>query len=157
MEAKKIFDILSGKFGGSIQQLQESTFPPSVVVGSDAIVEVCDFLKKAEGLDFLSLVCLSGVDLKEQGRMTVVYHLGSMKHGHMIAIKVELDRSSPHVRTVEKVWPVANWYEREAYDMFGIVFDGHSDLRRILMPEDWEGHPMRKDYVYPKRYHTWDV
>jgi len=70
---------------------------------------------------------------------------------------VEVDRNEPHVPTVEGVWATANWYEREAYDLFGIIFDGHSDLRRILMPDDWEGYPMRKDYVYPKKYHTWDV
>ncbi len=157
MEAKKIYEILSGRFGSAIQQFQENTLPPSIVVGHQAIVEVCDFLKKAEELEFLSLICLSAVDMQEKGKMAVVYHLGSMRQRHTIVLKVELDRGSPHVRTVGTVWPVAAWYEREAYDLLGVVFDGHPDLRRILMPEDWEGYPLRKDYVYPKRYHTWDV
>ncbi len=157
MEPKKIYDVLSEKFSGRILQYVESTFPPSVVVDPAAIVEVCVFLKTAPEMDFTSFLCLSGVDLKEQGKMAVVYHLASMKQNHTMALKVELDRNNPHVRTVEQVWPGANWFEREAFDLLGIVFDGHSDLRRILMPEDWEGHPLRKDYVYPKQYHTWDV
>ncbi len=157
MDPKKIYEILSEKFSGKIKQFMDNTFPPSVIVEPDAIVDVCRFLKMEDDMDFKSLMCLSGVDLKDQGKMTVVYHLNSMKHKHKITIKVELDRNNPHVQTVELVWPGANFYEREAYDLFGIVFDGHSDLRRILMPEDWEGHPMRKDYVYPKQYHTWDV
>ncbi len=157
MEPKKIYGILSEKFSGKMKQLQENTFPASIFVEADAVVDVCRFLKKEDGLEFLSLICLSGVDLKEQNKMAVVYHLGSMKHKHTISIKAELDRSNPHIPTVESVWPVADWYEREVYDLFGVIFDGHSDLRRILMPEDWEGYPMRKDYVYPKRYHTWDV
>ncbi len=157
MEPKKIYAILSEKFSGKIKQFAENTFPPSVLVEPDAIADVCRFLKMEDDMDFKSLMCLSGVDLKDQGKMAVVYHLNSMKHKHKITVKVELDRNNPHVQTVELVWPGANFYEREAYDLFGIVFDGHSDLRRILMPEDWEGHPMRKDYVYPKRYHTWDV
>jgi NADH-quinone oxidoreductase subunit C len=157
MEPKKIYEILSEKFSGKIKQFAENTFPPSLLVEPDAIADVCRFLKMEDDMDFKSLMCLSGVDLKDQGKMAVVYHLNSMKHKHKITVKVELDRNNPHVQTVELVWPGANFYEREAYDLFGIVFDGHSDLRRILMPEDWEGHPMRKDYVYPKRYHTWDV
>ena len=157
MEPNKIYGILSEKFGGKIKQFVESTLPPSVLVETDAITDVCRFLKEEDGMDFTSLMCLSGVDLKDQGKMAVVYHLHSMKQKHKITIKVELDRNNPHVQTVEQIWPGANWYEREAYDLLGIVFDGHSDLRRILLPEDWEGHPLRKDYVYPKRYHTWDV
>ena len=157
MEPNKIYGILSEKFGGKIKQFVESTLPPSVFVETGAITDVCRFLKEEDGLDFTSLMCLSGVDLKDQGKMAVVYHLHSMKQKHKITIKVELDRNNPHVQTVEQIWPGANWYEREAYDLLGIVFDGHSDLRRILLPEDWEGHPLRKDYVYPKRYHTWDV
>ncbi|MGB9735170.1 MAG: NADH-quinone oxidoreductase subunit C [bacterium] len=157
MESKKIYEILSEKFTGKIKQFIETTFPRTIIVEADAIVDICSFLKKEDDLDFKSLLCLSGVDLKEQGKMAVVYHLYSMRHKHKIAIKVEVDRNNPHLPTVEGVWRGANWYEREAYDLFGIIFDGHSDLRRILMPDDWEGYPMRKDYVYPKRYHTWDV
>lgn len=157
MEPKKIYEVLLEKFGSKIKQFVEATFPPTIIVESDTIFEVLSFLKTNNELNFSSLLCLSGVDLKEQNKMAVVYHLYSMRHKHKIAIKVELDRNNPHLPTVEKVWRGANWYEREAYDLFGIMFDGHSDLRRILMPDDWEGYPMRKDYVFPKQYHTWDV
>jgi len=77
--------------------------------------------------------------------MEVVYHLFSYGHRHTFVLKVHLDREQPRVPTVEGVWGVANWHEREAYDLFGIVFEGHSDLRRILLPDDWVGWPLRKD------------
>lgn len=157
MDAKQIYQALSGKFKDSIKQFQENTQPPTVTVDAGAVVEVCRFLKLEPGLEFTSLISLSGVDMKDQSKLLVVYHLGSITQKHILAVKAELDRNDPRIATVEKVWAGANWYEREAYDLFGIVFDGHSDLRRILLPDDWEGHPMRKDYVYPKRYHTWDV
>jgi NADH-quinone oxidoreductase subunit C len=79
-------------------------------------------------------------------RFHVVYHLYSMPHNLILRLRVPLNGNAPHVDTMEKVFPNANWKEREIWDMFGIVFDGHSDLRRILMPADWQGHPLRKDY-----------
>ena len=87
---------------------------------------------------------LAGVDYKD--RIEVVYVLYSMTHKHRYTLKCRLPRENPRISTVESVWSVANWHEREAYDMFGIVFEGHSDLRRILCPDDWEGYPLRKDY-----------
>lgn len=157
MDGEQVYKILSEKFGNNIKQFQANTLPQSIIVETKAVVEVCGFLKQEKGLEFTSMISLSGVDLKDQGKLMVVYHLGSMQHKHKIALKVELDRNNPHLPTVEKVWKGANWYEREAYDLYGIIFDNHPDLRRILLPDDWEGYPMRRDYVYPKRYHTWDV
>jgi len=81
-----------------------------------------------------------------------VYVLYSMKHRHRYTLKCPISRETPSVPSVESVWGVANWHEREAYDMFGIVFEGHSDLTRILCPDDWEGYPLRKDYEFPKSY-----
>ena len=89
--------------------------------------------------------------------MEVVYHLLSYTHGHTFALKVHLPREEARVATVESVWRVANWHEREAYDMFGIAFTGHSDLRRILLPDDWIGHPLRKDWVDPDFYNGMHV
>ena len=83
--------------------------------------------------------------------------LYSMKHHHRYTLKCRLPRENPAVHTVESVWGVANWHEREAFDMFGIVFEGHSDLRRILCPDDWEGYPLRKDYKFPKSYRDMPV
>ena len=96
-------------------------------------------------------MCLSGVDYKD--KFAVAYHLHSMKHRHAIGMKAFLPRETPSLPTVDDVWPAANFQEREAFDLFGIVFEGSKDLRRILLPEDWEGHPLRKDYKYPDFYH----
>jgi NADH-quinone oxidoreductase subunit C len=85
--------------------------------------------------------------------MCVVYDLWSFELRHSFAVKVFCGRNEPHVPSVVDLWPAANWHEREAFDLLGIVFDGHPDLRRILCADDWEGHPLRKDYVYPREYH----
>jgi len=94
---------------------------------------------------------LSGVDYKEG--LAVAYHLYSMKHRHAVGLKTMLPREAPSLPTVDDVWPAANFQEREAFDLLGIVFEGSKDLRRILLPPDWEGHPLRKDYKYPEFYH----
>ena len=91
-----------------------------------------------------------GVD---QGVIEVVYHLWSYEHAHGCQLRARLDRRDPIVATVSDLWPVANWHEREAFDLLGVVFSGHPNLKRIMMPEDWIGHPLRKDYVRPERYH----
>ena len=82
----------------------------------------------------------------------MVYHLQSYTKGHLIVLKVDLPRDEPSITTLEGVWKVANWFEREAFDLFGINFEGHSDLRRIMLPEDWNGHPLRKDYLEQEEY-----
>jgi NADH-quinone oxidoreductase subunit C len=98
---------------------------------------------------------LSGVDLK--GRLAVVYQLFSMVKKHKITLKVEVPTDAPNVQSVESIWKTANWHEREAYDLYGITFIGHPDLRRILLPYDWEGHPLRKDYQVPEYYNGMKV
>ena len=96
--------------------------------------------------DYLVDVC--GVDYlgKKEKRFEVVYHLYSVKHRHAIRLKAEVGEEEPVIDSVTSVWVGAGWHEREAFDLYGIRFNGHPDLRRILMPEDWEGHPLRKDY-----------
>ena len=94
------------------------------------------------------------VDYVADGKMCVVYDLWSFDHRHSFAIKAYCPRDNPRVPSVAHLWSAADWQEREAYDMFGIVFDGHPDLRRLLMPEDWEGHPARKDYPVQIRKET---
>jgi NADH-quinone oxidoreductase subunit C len=128
-------------------------------VDAGSIVDVAAFCKSDPDLWFDNLMCLSAVDYPKETppRMEVVYHLYSYKHDHTFALKVFLPRENPAVATVEGVWPVANWHEREAYDMFGIAFAGHSDLRRILLPDDWVGHPLRKDWVDPDFYNGMHV
>jgi NADH-quinone oxidoreductase subunit C len=87
----------------------------------------------------------------------VVYHLASVVHNHKIVLKAICTKENPHVQSVADVWGTANWHEREAFDLIGIVFDGHPDLRRILLPYDWEGHPLRKDYKVPEFYNGMKV
>jgi len=152
VESKDIFDALKARFGDAVVELQGETFrPPFVVVSPDSILEVARFLRDDPGLAFDSLMCLSGVDYKD--RFAVAYHLHSLRTKHRIGVKAFLPREAPALPSVDAVWPAANFMEREAFDLFGIVFEGSKDLRRILLPEDWEGHPLRKDYKYPDFYH----
>jgi NADH-quinone oxidoreductase subunit C len=149
MTPQEIFDNLQAEFGDGIIDFTENV-DPWIRVTPEAIASVCHYLRNDPDHDFESLMCLSGVDYEDH--LTVVYHLGSYAKKHKIALKVEVGREEPKVPTVEAVWRAANWHEREAYDMFGIVFEGHSDLRRILCPDDWEGWPLRKDYKVQEYY-----
>lgn len=115
------------------------------------ILEACSFLRDDPDLSYEWLMCLSGVDYPPD-TIAVVYNLHSQTHGRKLTLKALLDRNDPRVASVESVWRMADWHERECYDMLGVVFEGHPDLRRILLPFDWEGHPLRKDYVYPESY-----
>ena len=118
----------------------------TLYVPADRLVEVCTFLRDNPELDFALLASVAGVDwLPRDPRFEVVYHLLSLTHNHRFVLKVEAPETHPHVPTVTGVWPTANWHEREAYDFYGIVFHGHPDLTRILLPDDWEGWPLRKD------------
>jgi NADH-quinone oxidoreductase subunit C len=152
VEARVIFDTLKGKFGDAVVELQgEGCAPAFVVVVPAAVNEIARFLRDDPSLSFDSLMCLSGVDYKE--KLAVAYHLYSMRHRHAVGVKAFLPRETPSLPTVDDVWPTSNFHEREAFDLFGIVFEGSKDLRRILLPEDWEGYPLRKDYKYPDFYH----
>ena len=114
--------------------------------------EIAKWLKSNESLYFDSLQCNTGMDLGE-GILESRYNLHSMKHLHKIEIRIKVSVEKPDIPSVEEVWRVADWFERETYDMFGINFIGHRDLRRILLPEDWEGWPLRKDYEEQETYH----
>jgi NADH-quinone oxidoreductase subunit C len=111
------------------------------------------FLRDSSELLFDGLMNLSGVDEPKLGLLSVYYHLESTKLKHKITLKVSTDRNNPEVTTVTEIWKAADWHEREAYDLFGIIFLNHPDLRRILMPYDWDaGYPLRKDYENPEFY-----
>lgn len=119
-------------------------FTPMLTIKSDMIAEVARFLKEDPRTRFDFLNDLHGIDMKET--MDVFYFLQSFTTGRFLALNVKVDRATPHVPSVTPVWPTADWQEREAYDLLGIIFDGHPQLKRILLPDEWEGHPLRKDY-----------
>ncbi|MBD2845881.1 NADH-quinone oxidoreductase subunit C [Paenibacillus sp. IB182496] len=118
---------------------------PTLVLAADRVDEAAALFRSHETLRCTYLRNLSGIDCETH--MEVIYHLMALESGEDYVLKTKLDREAPSVPSVTAVWPAANWNEREAYDLLGIVFTGHPDLRRIMMPDDWEGHPLRKDYA----------
>jgi NADH-quinone oxidoreductase subunit C len=152
MDAREIYGALEQRFPGQVSDFNGEVLEPCLTVHPAAIVDVCRFLRDTRGLEFEVLSDLTAVDWPKEEKIQVVYHLFSYRQNHQIVLKVDLPRGNPKLATVEGVWKVANWFEREVYDLFGVIFDGHSDLRRIMLPEDWTGHPLRKDYVEQEEY-----
>jgi len=131
-----------------IAEVVEALGETTIVVPREHIVAVCSFLKTAPNLEFNFLADLCGFDRgpEEEPRFEVNYHLFSTtKHGR-VRLKVLLNEHDAYVPSVTGVWRTANWHERETYDLFGVIFDDHPDLRRILLPDDWQGHALRKDF-----------
>lgn len=156
MTAQEIHDILIAQFGDAVLEAKLENVPdPFIKIQPEKIKEVCMFAKNDSRLQFDYLMCLSGMDYK--GKLGVVYHLHSMTHRHKIVLKVEVPTESPNVPSVESVWKTADWHEREAFDLYGLNFEGHPDLRRILLPYDWVGFPLRKDYEVPEYYNGMKV
>jgi len=153
MDAAAIHQRLTAQFEAGVGPCDLQAKDPCVFVQPAAILDVCRFLRDTPDLDFDCLSNQSGVDYKAKGVIEVVYHLFSFRHRHWIVLKVDVPRDQAVMPTVESVWKAANWQEREIYDLLGVTFDGHSDLRRLLMPEDWLGYPLRKDFVEPEEYH----
>ena len=152
MTPQEISEKLKSTFGDRILEVKiEGVIDPFVKVAPPAVGEIAIFLRDDGDCAFDTLMCLSGMDYTK-GALGVVYHLSSMTKRHTITLKVEVPVTGPEVPSVASVWPAANWHEREAYDMFGIVFTGHPDLRRILLPEDYPGFPLRKDFKVPEFY-----
>ena len=155
MNPQEITALLKEKFGSAILESQLEGITPWSIIEPSSVLDVGRFMRSEESLSMDHLELLGGVDYKD--RIEVVYILYSMKHHHRYTLKCRLSREAPSVHSVETLWAVANWHEREAFDMFGIVFEAHSDLRRILCPDDWEGHPLRKDYKFPTTYRDMPV
>ncbi len=150
MNGSEIYKRLKRHFGKKAGEFKETAGGPLVELGPEGLREVMTHLRRERDLNFDSLMCLSGVDKGE--KLAVVYHLCSTPFNVKLTVRAVIDRENPTIPTVEDLWPCANWHEREAYDMFGVNFEGHSDLRRILCPDDWEGHTLRKDYEDPEGY-----
>ena len=140
---------IAEKFPESIDKEQNKDW---IQLKPENWLEIAKWLKSNESLYFDSLQCNTGMDLGE-GILESRYNLHSMKHLHKIEIRIKVSVEKPDIPSVEEVWRVADWFERETYDMFGINFIGHRDLRRILLPDDWEGWPLRKDYEEQETYH----
>jgi NADH-quinone oxidoreductase subunit C len=171
MTFAEIIAILEEKFGGKIKAKNPDAIDPFVTVEPADLVEVCRFLRDDPRLRFEFLNCISGVDYFEpdpkkapkagfEPHTEVVYHLASFTHRHRLVVKIVLPRwkenkpgDLPEVPSVTSLWRTADWHEREVYDLSGVWFSGHPELRRILLSEDWIGHPLRKDYEFPLEYH----
>jgi NADH-quinone oxidoreductase subunit C len=119
----------------------------SLTFNKQIILELCSFLKNNEDIQFILCEDITAVDwAKKKERFTVVYHIFSLKHNFRLTLRSNVDEADCSIDSVSSVWRTANWHEREVYDMFGISFNNHPDLRRMYMPEDFEYHPLRKDF-----------
>ncbi|NDJ79175.1 MAG: NADH-quinone oxidoreductase subunit C [Chloroflexi bacterium] len=146
-------EMLHAAFPDTIQDVQTFRGDVTVVVDAAQIAKVCTHCRDTKGLDYNFLSDVTGIDyFPQEPRFGVAYHLYSMIHNHSLRLKVLLPGDAPEVQSVTPVFPAANWQEREIFDLLGITFTGHPDLRRILMPQGWDGHPLRKDY--PLGYET---
>ena len=171
MAGQSLLDRLKAKFGSKISGSNLQAIDPWIEVKPDGLIEVCQYLKSDPDLQFNLLNCITVVDYFEpdpkkaakagfEPHLELVYHLSSVTKKHSLVLKVMLPRWNndtpgelPEVPTVTNVWRTADWHEREVFDLSGVRFTGHPNLRRILCPEDWEGFPLRKDYEMPLEYH----
>ncbi len=171
MNVAQVCSDLQKRFGPEVQGFQDEAIDPWIELSPEVLVPVCRFLRDEPSLQFNVLNCITGVDYFHtdpkkaakslwQPHLEVVYHLSSLVHKHGLVLKLKLPRwkddqpgQLPEVPSVSSVWKTALWHEREVYDLVGVWFCGHPDLRRILCPEDWVGHPLRKDYEMPLEYH----
>ena len=171
MTAADIVALLEERLGTKIKSKALEAIDPYVVVETADLHEVMRYLRDEDRLRFDMLHNISGVDYLEPDpkklakagydpHLEVVYHLQSFRHRHRFVVKVILPRwkgdqagQLPDVPTLTHLWPSADWHEREVYDLVGVNFVGHPDLSRILLSEDWIGHPLRKDYTFPLEYH----
>jgi NADH-quinone oxidoreductase subunit C len=139
------------RFGGAVLQAKPEGIYPFVKVQPAAWRDAGAFAK--EHLACEALHDLTATDSKDKKTLTVHARLWSFRHRHWVNLKADVDRADPRIASLEPLWKGADWHERECYDMFGVKFEGHPNLRRILCPEDWVGWPLRKDYQMPEYYH----
>ncbi len=153
MNSQEIASLLQERFGDKILAAFPADKYPRVHIAAADWRAVAEFVRNDSRLHMDWLANLSGIDYAADEKMCVAYDLWSFHLRHTFAVKVYCPRSDARVPSVVDLWAAADWNEREAFDMFGIVFTGHPDLRRILCADDWEGYPLRKDYVFPREYH----
>jgi NADH-quinone oxidoreductase subunit C len=171
MNLAELLKDLQARFGDGVLGADTAAMDPWLELSPGVLAPVCEFLRDEPRLQFNMLNCITGVDYFHndpkksaksswQPHLEVVYHLSSLTHKHSLVLKIKTPRWKdghaghlPEVPSVSSVWKTALWHEREVYDLVGVWFTGHPDLRRILCPEDWVGHPLRKDYEMPLEYH----
>ncbi len=162
MSFEEICQILKSQFGDAIEETAVDSCRPYVVVSNDKWTEVATFLRNDQRMAFDFVQCISAIDLLADDKLACVYDLAAMSpvsatedmtYARELAVRVTTDRNNPQIASVAHLWAAADWHEREAYDLMGIDFPGHPNLERILCPDDWVGHPLRKDYAHPLEYH----
>jgi NADH-quinone oxidoreductase subunit C len=147
--AQKVIDTLTKKFGGDIVRTESQSGDEIAYVKRNKLVDIAKFLRDDPAMDFKAAVfctCIDNLARDKDPRFEVCYQLRSHTHKHRIRLKVEVTEKDAKVPSLSGLWPAFNWLERETYDMYGIVFEGHPDLRRIYLYEEFEGYPLRKDY-----------
>ena len=157
MELKRIPEIIKEQLSDAQLVELENVQPPGFYCRAEQLLSVCRILHEHPDLYFDRLACITAIDNgPEEGTMDVIYNLSSIPFSTQLTLKVIIHRSDdplPELPTVTSIWRTANWHEREIYDLMGINFTGHPDMRRLFLPTDWEGHPLRKDYKNIETYH----
>lgn len=146
MSIEAVVENLKEKFAASVLEVVEYRGETTVIVKKEEIVAICSYLKVSEGFNFLSDLCGVDYQAKKDDRFMVVYNIYNITTHERLRLKVAVAEKDATVDSVASVWGTANWHERECWDLLGISFNNHPDLRRILLPADWVGHPLRKDY-----------
>ncbi|MDP6417836.1 MAG: NADH-quinone oxidoreductase subunit C [Candidatus Krumholzibacteria bacterium] len=146
-----VFDRLKDSFGDDGFQVLEA-IQPTLLLPKEKFLEIARFLRDDENLRFETLVSQTASDWPEEEKLRATCHLYSYKLAGILVLHCDLPREEPVIDSLVEVWPGAEWLEREVWDLFGIRFEGHPDLRRIMLPEDWEGHPLRKDFEEKESY-----
>ncbi len=146
-------DRINSKYKGVILDSHDFRGDQTITVQKNALIELFKCLRDDPELDFKFLMDLTAVDYlnRKDNRFEVVYHFYSLKHNHRLRVKVPVSEDDCTIDSVSSLWKTANWYEREVWDLYGIKFNGHPDMRRILLYEEFKGHPLRKDYPINKR------
>ena len=153
-EVGKLTALLKQKFPNAVLDFHSHRSDETVLIERDSLDTVCRFLRDDSRCAFeimLDITAVDGLEMNMKPRFEMVYHFKSLTHARRIRIKVPLEEDDCRIASISTIWKSADWYERECFDMFGIIFEGHPDLRRILMYEEFEGHPLRKDYPIDKQ------
>ena len=154
MNVKNIHTIISKKFADFVNHNEENNV---IFIKSEKWIEIAEELKNHKDLTFDYLMCVTGYDNGAGNTLGVAYNFYSTSKKHYLEIRIEVERDNPVIPSIEKLWKTADWLERETFDLYGVDFSGHWDLRRILLPADWEGYPLRKDFTEPNYYNGMPV